>query len=209
MYENILTRVRARASNPVTIHDLAKGLSPSPHLYPNATPEQIAETEAALGFALPQLLKQILSEIGNGGFGPGYGLIGAHGGYDDFGYWTLEGIYQAFHDPTGASGWPVLPTPVLPVCSWGCGIYSCLDCSKIDAPVLIFNPGFHVLESDNLQATLTSPEGEVLWTSQQQCEARARTEPDGIHLIQHKESFAAWTLAWAEGINLWEEMEKL
>jgi hypothetical protein len=50
----------------MTIHDMAQGLSPAPKKCPIAAPEQIAATEAALGFSLPELLKRIFSEIGTG-----------------------------------------------------------------------------------------------------------------------------------------------
>ena len=49
--------------------------------YPPATPEQLAATEQALGFPLLPLLRTLYSELANGGFGPGYGLRGAIGGF--------------------------------------------------------------------------------------------------------------------------------
>lgn len=56
--------------------------------YPLATQEQIRESEQLLGFSLPPLLCSLYLQVGNGGFGPGYGIIGAVGGYsleDGFG----------------------------------------------------------------------------------------------------------------------------
>jgi SMI1 / KNR4 family (SUKH-1) len=49
--------------------------------YPPASEEQLAATEAALGFLLPPLLRALYKEIANGGFGPGVGIQGAIGGY--------------------------------------------------------------------------------------------------------------------------------
>src|SRR5690242_3913384 len=40
----------------------------------------VARDERRLGFTLPALLKRLYAEIGNGGFGPGYGLIGLTNG---------------------------------------------------------------------------------------------------------------------------------
>jgi hypothetical protein len=43
------------------------------------TREAIYDAEQALGFALPELLRRLYEEVGNGGFGPGYGLFGLFG----------------------------------------------------------------------------------------------------------------------------------
>jgi len=44
-------------------------------LPPPASQEEVAATEAALGFPLPEDLKQLYSGIANGGFGPGVGFL--------------------------------------------------------------------------------------------------------------------------------------
>lgn len=49
--------------------------------FPPATEEQIRETEQVLKFSLPPLLRFLYLHLANGGFGPGYGIIGAIGGY--------------------------------------------------------------------------------------------------------------------------------
>ena len=46
-----------------------------------ATEQQIKETEQQLGFPLPHLLRLLYTQIANGGFGPGYGIIGAVNGF--------------------------------------------------------------------------------------------------------------------------------
>jgi len=38
--------------------------------------DRLVASEAAIGFGLPPLLKRLYSEIGNGGVGPGYGMLG-------------------------------------------------------------------------------------------------------------------------------------
>lgn len=61
-----------------------------------ATDQQIRETEQQLGFPLPLLLRLLYTEVGNGGFGPGYGIIGAIHGYP--GLEDLDGnIAQRYH----------------------------------------------------------------------------------------------------------------
>jgi hypothetical protein len=206
MTDDIIARVRARAMNPQTIHDMARGLAPEPRIYPKATPRQIAAAEAMLGFALPALFRQILIEIGNGGFGPGYGLIGVEGGYPDFSAGTLAQAYQQFRGE-----FPDWPEKVAPICTWGCGIYSCLDCSRPQAPVLAYNPDMHVLNDPNLEATLTNEEGELVW-SYQPPQAEPVQIPAGplpVVLLPHRPALSEWITAWADGANLWEEMERL
>jgi hypothetical protein len=39
------------------------------------TPAVVAEAESSLGFPLPSLLRDAYTMVGNGGFGPGYGLM--------------------------------------------------------------------------------------------------------------------------------------
>lgn len=47
---------------------------------PPASPAAVARAEAALGFALPTTLRAIYLDVANGGFGPGYGVMGVEGG---------------------------------------------------------------------------------------------------------------------------------
>src|SRR5216683_6367148 len=42
---------------------------------PPATGEELAHAEAQLGFELPSFLRRLYLEVGNGSFGPGYGLL--------------------------------------------------------------------------------------------------------------------------------------
>src|SRR5215472_4738348 len=76
MNTNWLARIRRRAERPATIHDMARPMSPAPTLHAPATPRQLAALETRLGFALPLLYHQLLLQVSDGGFGPGYGLIG-------------------------------------------------------------------------------------------------------------------------------------
>jgi hypothetical protein len=206
---DLVSRIRARASNPDTIHDMAQGLSPAPRVFPPATQEQIAAAEQSLGFDLPALYKRILAEVGNGGFGPGYGLLGVQGGYPGFSEGSLSDFYAHCRrqGPEGdGAAWPSL---VLPVCTWGCGIYSCLDCGEPGAPVLVYDPGVHVLDEGIIEATLTDTESNVVWTYQadEQEHEDTPTPAPAVQLLRHKGSFAEWITAWADGVDLWADME--
>lgn len=97
--------------------------------------------EAKLGFPLPPLLKRLYADIGNGGFGPGYGLMGLGDGFrDDQGDTALESYEIRRKTDPAEPGWN-WPAGLLPICTWGCAIYSCIDCSKPTAfPMIIFDP---------------------------------------------------------------------
>ena len=137
--------------------------------YPPATENQLLATEAALGFALPPLLRTLYAQVANGGFGFGYGLRGAMGGFDgrcsgtivdqylsrsyseEILPWASEKIRltdladynEQWEEVTGACRDQVVktfrylilpahlwPERFLPICDWGCGIESCLDCRR-------------------------------------------------------------------------------
>ena len=211
MAQELLTLIRRRIAKPKMIHDMARSMSPAPQVDRPATPEQIAATEAELGFPLPPLYRQLLTEIGNGGFGPGYGLLGAQGGHTDFDGRSLTEVYRQTHDVAARRDSPLLPDKMLPICNWGCGIYSCLDCRETDAPVYFYNPDLHVLAEDRLAVTLLDAGGTVVWTYRPESAAPAEgeTEPQAVHLILHRRSLAEWMTAWATKAKLWDEMENL
>lgn len=90
---------------------------------PPATPEVIHEAESQVGTALPPLLRALYS-IANGGFGPGYGLLGLQGGFaDDMGRTAVDILSEV---PKGL--WPGMPPELFPLCHWGCAIYSFVHC---------------------------------------------------------------------------------
>jgi hypothetical protein len=67
---------------------------------PPASQSQVDETEQMLGFALPPLLKKLYTEVGNGGFGWGNGLIGIapNGWQFDTSGFLIDG-YPSNRDP--------------------------------------------------------------------------------------------------------------
>jgi hypothetical protein len=114
--------------------------------YPFASPEDIAAAEVELGFPLPPLLRDVYG-VANGGIGPGYGVypLGEGDG-------TLVAVYQQFVTD-GLSTWrdaepgqpdhdfSPWPERLLPLCDWGCAIWSCLDCRSNDGPLVTSSNG--------------------------------------------------------------------
>jgi hypothetical protein len=92
----------------------------APPLYACVSEVDLLKTEDALGAKLPAFLRALYLEVGNGGFGPGAGLIGVNGGYPDSEGWTLVDRYINLL----RHRWPV---DLIPMNDWGDGAWSCAD----------------------------------------------------------------------------------
>lgn len=137
MNDELIARIKQRADVPTTRIDNSDTDVPPP--FPPARATEVKQAEQLLGFSLPFDLADLYIGVGNGGFGPGYGLIGLPGGVLDDGDKSIVDLYHAYHivspdDPTWR--WP---DRLVPVCNWGCAIYSCVDCDC--GSVVTFDPG--------------------------------------------------------------------
>jgi hypothetical protein len=102
--------------------------------------EELEEAERRLGFRLPAALSTVYQQVGNGGFGPGYGLIGIVGGMAGDGHDVTEDYELRRQPDPDDPGW-TWPEGLLAICHWGCAIYSCIDCrSGADPEVIRFDP---------------------------------------------------------------------
>jgi hypothetical protein len=109
---------------------------------------------------LPALLSDIYTQIGNGGFGPGYGLLGVEGsphaseyGYDpDLGKLGLLGTYAEW------LSYGDHPKQLIPICPWGCELWSCIDASQANAPVIFIGGelGDYVIHSHSFLDWMTA-----------------------------------------------------
>lgn len=167
MYDLIIAAIRRRLKTKPT--DL--GQPPRARLIPCSAGD-IASDERHLRFRLPPLLKRIYADIGNGGFGPGYGLIGLTNGVPDDTGKTAAAIYDDFRSAAELA-WP---DGLLPICHWGCAIYSCVDCLDPDFRMRIFDPNGH---------------GGDDWTDA---------------FFDEPLRFEDWIGSWASGVNLWDAM---
>lgn len=128
----ILDLLRTRAANATVCSD---GV---PNVHPVATPAAIEAAERELDVEFPTLLRRLYLEIGNGGrvLGPGYGILGLPGGYDNYGDWnvvkTTREMVQDYRWWDGS----------IVICDWGCTMMSCIDCSDGDFPVFRFDGNF-------------------------------------------------------------------
>lgn len=87
--------------------------------------------EQTLCFKVPALLKRLYVEVGNGGWGPGYGSSGAWAApKDDLGETAVRCYVSLRERSTSAEPSWRWPAGLLPLCHWGCAIYSCIDCTQ-------------------------------------------------------------------------------
>ncbi|ROQ59409.1 SMI1/KNR4 family protein SUKH-1 [Streptomyces sp. 840.1] len=96
---------------------------------------RIAEAEAELGFALHPLLVRLYREVADGGFGPDYRLLPLSG--PDCG---VTGEYLTLRAAAAAAEHSDWPEGVVPILTWGCGMYAGVDCRSEDGQVLLFDP---------------------------------------------------------------------
>ena len=110
---------------------------------PPASPDELAEAEARLGFALPGLLRRMYTEVANGAWGPEYGANGLIGGARADLDSGLVAWYRSGRDngpDPDEPAWPGWPEGLVAVCHWGCAIWSCVDCNSEDGRVIRFDP---------------------------------------------------------------------
>jgi hypothetical protein len=168
---DIVTAIRDRLKTKLTDNDTFGTVK----LSPPATPGILDSDEKALGFALPPLLRRIYLEIGNGGFGPGCGLIGMSGGTPDDTGDTIPASYRLLRSRQGRDQTCSWPEGLLVICHWGCAIYSCVDCLHPRFRVRIFDPNVHIDHNS--------------WDDS---------------FFEECASFDEWMGAWANGVRLWD-----
>jgi SMI1 / KNR4 family (SUKH-1) len=168
----VLWLVRRQLKSRLTDQDSRIGT----RLLHKAEPTSLENDEAQLGFRVPPLLKRLYLEIGNGGFGPGYGLIGMTGGEpDDTGKTAPESYLELRSAQIEEPGF-CWPRSLLPICHWGCAILSCVSCDGQDYPMYIFDPNGHLDGSSWKDA-----------------------------FFEEAPTFESWITAWAEGVDLWSK----
>jgi len=96
---------------------------------------QIAEAEAQLGFALHPLLARLYRQVADGGFGPDYQLLPLLGPDS-----SVVGDYLERREWSVGAEYPEWPEGVVPILTWGCGMYAGVDCRSEDGKVLLFEP---------------------------------------------------------------------
>ncbi len=145
--KSLLGRVRARIAEGRPCDYPGEWLPPQPP----ADPAAVAAAEARLGFPLPELLRSLYAEVGNGGFGPSFGLVpltvGSLG--DDTPaeaefelVCDYERLTRRYADDL-RGGWPA---GLVPAFYCGCAVFEFVDCGDPAGPVMWFDEGTEGLE---------------------------------------------------------------
>lgn len=143
--DDIIARIRERIATGKPIEALAGAPDTLERLLPKpASLGELDTAERALGLQLPALLRRLYTDIANGGFGPGYGLIGVppDGATDDLGQ-NLVSLYTSYRERDPADPHWRWPVGLLPVAHLGCAMYACVDCTVQGSAVIWFEPNPH------------------------------------------------------------------
>ena len=109
---------------------------------PPTTNRKLEIAERAIGFQLPELLRAIYLQVGNGGFGPEYGIVGTKGGFK-LDNCSLESCYQGLLQLEKENSVWRWPGRLLPLANYGCGMWSCVDCEYKKLPMILWDPNIH------------------------------------------------------------------
>jgi len=139
--DSLISRIKTRVVDPRQAVDAAAWVHPMPTIRPLATLAEIDAAEQALGFAIPPLLRRLYLEVGNGGFGPGYGLDGVPTIHPTPLRSDIVILYTELRsapppDDNPSWQWPV---GLVPLIAQGCNIWECVD---------FLSPPYSVVMSD-------------------------------------------------------------
>lgn len=129
-HADLLARIAVRTRDDNPMMPLKAGL-PDP-----LTPDLIERAETVLGFRLHPLLAAIYRDFANGGFGPDYQLMSLIDGPTSE---QAVSCYIQKRAENAGTAW-AWPEGVLPILTWGCGMYACVDCRSHAGTVLLFEP---------------------------------------------------------------------
>ena|ERR1043165_5975854 len=188
--ERLIDAVRVEATSPG--HSTTLG-PPESRPFRPLCEEDLGRAEMQLGFALPPIVRDLFTKVGNGGFGPGYGILPLMPTLEvPAGRFIVE-MYQRLRatDARGGKRWCKL---ALPFNSWGSGILSVLALSDelkdMDPQVYRFEPNM--------------PEA---WTSNY-----LRGYPYiGTGLAPEQRSLSEWLREWLDGhaLEMFERMNQI
>ena len=122
---------------------------------PPVAAKNLQSAEFVLGFRLPAFLRAIYLMVGNGGFGPSYGIVGTRGGFKHEKQ-TLESCYRSMPRLQKENSIWHWPKRLLPLGYYGCGMWSCVDCEYKKLPMITWDP-------NNLDAELNGADARRNW----------------------------------------------
>ena len=181
--EHLLSEIRNRLAS--TPGRPTPSGPPRANLYPPLSEAELAQEEARLGFNLPPLLGHLYTQVANGGFGPGGGLLTFRQLSPKVDQ-TIATMYFQFRTARAKRG-ALWQERVVPFASWGDMIFSCIDLSdastREDPPVVRYEPNM----------------------SEAQTHAKLKGAPfRGGGLIPERERLSTWFEDWLEGREMFD-----
>lgn len=172
-FTSIIKQLRERLITSSSTKDpMGRSFAPSDP----ASSDAASSCELTMGHELPPVLRDIYLIVANGGFGPGYGVMGLEGGFtDDLGR-SAESLYSLFREPDPEDPEWKWSKSWLPFCHWGCGVYSVVDCVA-PYPVIFVDPSVKDIGAPMLSI-----------------------------VVPHKPTVDAWLQDWLDGRDLWREV---
>lgn len=160
----LIRRLKERIRSEPTV-DMA--VCPPIRPRPPVSEQVFADAEARIGFPLPPLVREMYTQVADGGYGPGYGVIQLTG----HPYALVESRLRMDEDDAPERAWP---QRLVEFVNWGCHYFSGIDCSRPSCPVFFYDHdragGDAMLadclfrESDSLVEWLSAwLDGENLW----------------------------------------------
>jgi hypothetical protein len=133
--DHIIAAIRQRLTDPERVID-AGAANPNPP----TIAAKVDAAEQALGFSIPPLIRQLYTEVANGNFGPGYGLVGVDGCGTDESRNDLVALYHSQSAEHWRKRFPRWPDLILRIAYFGCAMYAAVDCKDPSYPVYLFEP---------------------------------------------------------------------
>lgn len=115
-----------------------------PQAYAALAGPVLEAVEAKLGYPLPPALKAVYAQVGNGGFGPAYGLLGLEGGAVQEDAKNALQMYAMFRQEDPCDPLWRWPDGLLPLVHLGCAMFLCVDCTDEKGRITWFEPNPHV-----------------------------------------------------------------
>jgi hypothetical protein len=141
--DSLLNRIRDRIAEDRPCDHPGEWLPPQPP----TTLAEVSAVEARLEFPLPELLRRLYTEVGNGGFGPVFGLLpltimSLGGDAPAEAEFELAGNYaRLLRRYAGDSQGTSWPAGLVPAFYCGCTVFEFVDCRNPGGPVVWFDEG--------------------------------------------------------------------
>jgi hypothetical protein len=149
--QDLINRIKQKIASGAIMDMMESGYKPV--LYPPASSKLITATEKKLGFKLPALIRELYLQVGNGGFGPAYGIAGLKGGTLMYDEWTMPELSVLMRDGDGDPAYARWRDSLIVYCEWGCNVNTVVDCSSPKLKVYVWEnpPGLQKHSSRTLR----------------------------------------------------------